>query len=128
MELTVTRSHAVDYGTWLRAPSQLFILTAMVRFSAEESWVIDAHYLYDHVVLDRTPPWYFPALREAQRGQERAERDGGAFEWPWYLPPTVPAEWKLTVAGLLEEPTYTVTFQTAYELAEFEPRMMAAFV
>jgi hypothetical protein len=127
MELAITRSCAVDQGTWLREPSQHFVLTIRVAFSEDERWTIDAHSLYHHVILNRTPPWYFPALRQAQRNQDRAAEQGEAFEWPWYVPPSVPPEWILTVARLLEDPVYTVTFDPAYELSEFEPRMMAAF-
>ena len=127
MELAVTRSCAVDRGSWLRKPSQIFILTVTVNFSEEERWVIDARHLYEHVILDRTPPWYPAALREAERAQERAGKSGEAFEWPWYLPPSVPPEWQLTVARLLEDPVYIVTFTSAWELAGFEPRLMAAF-
>lgn len=127
MDLAVSRDCTVDRGTWLREPSQRFILATRVDFSEEERWVIGAHHLYQHIVLDRTPPWYFGALREAERAKERAEKSGEAFEWPRYLPPSVPPEWKLTVARLLADPVYTVTFDSAHELAGFEPRLMAAF-
>lgn len=127
MDLAVTRSWAADRGTWLRAPSRVFFLTATVSFSHKERWAIDAHNLFHHVIFDRTPPWYFPALREAERARERALRDGTRFEWPWYVPPSVPPEWVVTVARLLENPCITVTFDMADELDDFEPRMLTAF-
>jgi hypothetical protein len=127
MEITVSRSHVARPATWLRDPTQIFILTTTVRFSHEEHWTIGAYNLHHHVVFDRTPPWYFPARREAERAQERAERDAAPFEWPWYVPRTVPPEWIVTVARIIESPAFAVTFRTASELGEFEPRMMAAF-
>lgn len=127
MELALTRTAVADPGTWLRAPSQVFSLTALVRFSQEERWLIENYNLFDHLIFDRTPPWYFRSLREAERNQERAEQTGERFDWPWYVPSAAPPEWKLTVAQLLGNPRYTVTFGSAYELAQFEPRMMAAF-
>ena len=127
MEIAVSRSHVAHPATWLRDPVQLFLLTTTVRLSQEERWTIDAHNLYHHVIFDRTPPWYFPALREAERAQERAERDGMSFEWPWYVPPSVPPEWIVTVVQLIESPVFTITFGTASELNDLEPRMLAAF-
>lgn len=127
MDVTVTRSWASDRGTWLRAPSQAFVLTATITFSNEERWAIEVHNLFDHVIFDRTPSWYFPALREATRARERAESDGTPYEWPWHLPPSVPPEWIVSVARLLENPRLAITFNTAQELDGFEPRMLAAF-
>jgi hypothetical protein len=127
MEVAVCRSHVADPGTWLRQSSQAFVLTAEVRFSQEERWAIEAHNLYHHVIFDRTPPWYLPAFREAERSKERAERDGVRFEWPWFVPLAVPVDWIVTVAGLLASPVFAVSFNTAAELAEFEPRMLGAF-
>ena len=127
MELTVTRSYVKDEGSWLHPPAQSFVLTSNVTFSSEERWIIDTHNLYHHRILDRTPPWYFSALKDAQRSKARAEREGEEFEWPWYVPPTLPEEWWLTVERLLCDPIYIVTFETALELNNFEPRMMAAF-
>ena len=127
MEIVVSRSHVADPGTWLRDPSKTFMLTVSVSFSHEERWIIEAHSLYHHVVFDRTPPWYLPALREAQRAKERTERDGARFEWPWYLPASVPPEWIVTIRRLLERPVFVVRFNSAAELDAFEPRLMAAF-
>ena len=45
MEVVVSRSHIAEPATWLRDPTQLFILTTAVRFSAEERWMIDAYNL-----------------------------------------------------------------------------------
>jgi len=126
VEVAVAYSHESDPGRWLREPSETFILTARIEFSAEECWLLNTHNLYHHVVFDRTPPWYFSALREAERQQESAERDGLTFVWPYYLPLSIPDEWIVTAARLLENPFYIVTFNTASERAEFEPRLMAA--
>ena len=127
MDIAVSRSHIAHPATWLRDPIQLFILTTTVRFSAEERWTIGAYNLYHHVIFDRTPPWYFPALRDAERDRERAERDEVPYEWPWYVPLSPPAEWIVSVARLIESPAFAVTFRTASELDAFEPRMLAAF-
>jgi hypothetical protein len=127
MNLAVHRSHDVDPGGWLRQPSQTFVLTTVARFSAEELWVIHSHSLYHHVILDRTPHWYAGALRDALRKQQQAAQDDLAFEWPYWLPPSIPDEWVLTIARLIENPVYVITFRTASELAEFEPRLVMAF-
>lgn len=128
MEIAISRRCELDPGGLLSDPSETFILTIAVTFSEEELWIIRSRNLYHHEILDRTPPWYFPALREAERAKEKAETDGQRFEWPWYLPRAVPPEWKLTVANLLDNPVYAVTFGSAYELAQFEPRLRAALM
>ena len=128
MEVVVSRRCDTDPGGLLRRASETFTLIIEVTFSAEELWAIRSRNLYHHEILDRTPPWYFTALREAQRAKERAEANGEHFEWPWFLPPSVPPEWKLTVADLLDNPVYAVSFDSAYELTQFEPRLRAACV
>ena len=128
MQLAVTRSHEFDPGGWLRQPSQTFVLTTVARFSNEEVWVINTHSLYHHIIVDRTPVWFPGMLRETLRRQEQAERAGQPFEWPHWLPASIPEEWVLSAGRLLVDPLYVVTFRTAHELAEFEPRLCAAFL
>lgn len=123
MDVSLTRSYCKDRGSLLREPREIFILVAHVAFSAEDLWVIEAHNLHRHLILDRTPPWYAGELRNA----ERRAADDPEFEWPDYLPPAIPPQWRLTVKRLLADPEYTVTFDSAQELHEFEPRLMAAF-
>ncbi len=127
MQVSLTRSHEDDPGTWWRPSSRSFILIAEIAFSVEDRWIIDAYNLCHHVILDRTPGWYFSALREAERAKERAQQNGERYEWPWHVPPARPEEWALTVERALADPVYAVTFGTAQELADFEPRLLAAF-
>jgi hypothetical protein len=127
MHLAISRGHRGDPGGWLRRPSETFALTTTVTFSADELWVIRAHNLYRHIILDRTPSWYFSALQDAIRQKERMEKEGVVFEWPQHLPPSIPDEWIMAVEHLLRCPQYVVTFRSAYELSQFEPRLRAAF-
>lgn len=100
----------------------LFALIAVVTFLYEEQWAIAAHCLYHHLVLDRTPPWYATALKNALKREHDPE-----FIWPTNLPRLVPPHWRLTVGELLDNPIYRVEFDTAQLLHEFEPRFLAAF-
>lgn len=127
MDVAVTRSQIAQPATWLRDTTQVFILTTAVRFSNEERWAIATYNLYHHVVFDRTPPWYFPALRDAERARKRAADAGARYDWPWYVPPSVPPEWIVTVGRLIREPVFETRFRSAAELDEFEPRILAAF-
>jgi hypothetical protein len=127
MEVSLTRSFEEDPGGLLRQPSRSFILIATISFSAEDVWVIDTHNLYHHAIVDRTPQWYYPALRENERAEERAKQEGERYDWPWHVPRALPEEWVLTAERALHDPIFAVTFETAQELNDFEPRMIAAF-
>ncbi|MGE3279577.1 MAG: hypothetical protein AB7H90_05325 [Alphaproteobacteria bacterium] len=124
MRVAVSRGQESGPG---RTPGRFFVLTAHIIFSAENLWAI-AHYdLFHHTILDRTPSWYFRMLRDAERAKARAETRREPYEWPRDLPPQLPDEWVLTVEKALRNPIYTVKFDTAQQLSEFEPRMRAAF-
>lgn len=127
MEVVVTRRPVDERGGLLREPRLSFVLTVTVSFSHEERWLIDAHHLYHHEIFDRTPPWYWTALRQAEHAKARAQHDGEDFEWPWHVPPTPPEEWRVSIARLIEDPTFTVSFDTAAELDHFERRLRQAF-
>lgn len=100
----------------------LFALIAAAAFLYEEQWAIEAHCLHHHRILDRTPPWYPAALKNALKREHDPD-----FVWPDYLPRSAPPQWRLTIGELLEDPIYRVEFTTAQQLQDFEPRLLAAF-
>jgi hypothetical protein len=114
---------AVRVSIARRHDQGVFALVTRVAFSMEERWMIEAHDLYHHIAFDRTPQWYAGAVAGAQR-REAAEPD---FQWPADLPRTAPREWRPTVEALLLDSVYIVTFNSAWELDEFEPRLGSAF-
>jgi hypothetical protein len=125
MRIAVSRGQESDPSSM---SGRFFVLTAHITFLAEDLWIIVHHDLFHHTILDRTPPWYFRALRDTERAKTRAEARGEYYQWPRDLPPQLPDEWVLSVEQALRNPIYKVKFDTAQQLSEFEPRMRAAFV
>jgi hypothetical protein len=128
MNVDVERGYVDDPGDFIRPPVRFFKLTATIWFSAEQRWVITAHNLFRHKILDARSPWYERERRKAEQAETRAKERGERYEWPHWLPREIPDDLLiLTVERVLRDPILIVTFDSAEELDRFEPRLRAAF-
>lgn len=128
MNVDVERSYVDNPGDFIRRPIRFFKLTATIQFTAEERWTITTHNLFHHQILDARPPWYERERRKAEQAEVRAKERGERYEWPRWLPRAIPDDLLiLTVERVLRDPIFIITFDTAEELARFEPRLQTAF-